>query len=132
MKSVSLVQHTPRPRSEPDTLLEIARHFQIAWVTAVAQVEEHTFIASDAEGNLTLLQHNVDGVTAEDRQRLELVGEMYLGEMVNRIKGVDVDAGDGAVVVPRAFLATVSIPSLCVSSFGFHASRENGCCITFL
>ena len=116
MKSVSIIQHTPGTLGEPDTLKEIARHFQIAWATAVAQIEENTFIESDAEGNLIVLHQNVHGVTPEDRRRLEVTSEMCLGEQVNRIKSVNVDAAPGAVVMPRAFLATVCL----LPSIPFH------------
>ncbi|KAK5165060.1 uncharacterized protein LTR77_009157 [Saxophila tyrrhenica] len=107
MKSVSLLHHYPNRAGAPDTLEEIARHFDTLWGTAVACVAENTYLASDAEGNLTVLQHDLNGFSAEDRRRLRVTSEMLLGEMVNRIRTITVQPTPGAVVIPRAFLATV-------------------------
>ena len=65
------------------------------------------------EGNLMVLRQNVNGVTADDRRRLEVTSEMQLGEMVNRIRRINVPTSGNATVVPRAFMGTVcfSIPS---------------------
>jgi DNA damage-binding protein 1 len=89
----------------------VARHFQSSWATAVSHVEGDTYLESDADGNLTVLRRNVAGVTSEDRQRMEVTSEMNLGEMVNRIRKIDVETSPRAIVVPRAFLATVSLLS---------------------
>lgn len=68
---------------------------------------ENTFLQSDAEGNLVVLQHDVNGFSEEDKRRLRVTSEMLLGEMVNRIRRIDVSPTPGAIVIPRAFLATV-------------------------
>ena len=107
MKSVSLLQYTKGSTGLPDTLEEKARHFETLWGTAVANVGENTYLASDAEGNLLVLQHEINGFSPEDRRRLRVTSEMLLGEMVNRIRRIDVQPTPAAVVVPRAFLATV-------------------------
>ena len=107
MKSVSVVQYKRGKAGESDTLVEVARHFQTAWSTAVAPVDEDTYLESDAEGNLMVLHRNVNGLTADDRRRLEVTSEMQLGEMVNRIRPINVPTSAGAAVTPRAFLATV-------------------------
>lgn len=107
MKSVSLIQYQPSQAGRPDTLQEVARHFDTAWGTAVAHVADNTFLASDAEGNLTVLNHEITGITEDDRRRLRVTSEMLLGEMVNRIRRIDVTPTPSATVIPRAFLATV-------------------------
>lgn len=107
MKSMSLIEYQKGRVGMPDTLTEIARHFETLWGTAVADVEKDTYLQSDAEGNLVVLQHNITGLSDEDKRRLTITSEMLLGEMVNRIRRVDVTPTPGAVVVPRAFLATV-------------------------
>lgn len=107
MKSVSLVQFTPGRSGLPDTLAEIARHYDTLWGTAVANVAENTYLEADAEGNLVVLQHDINGFSEEDRRRLRVTSEMLLGEMVNRIRRIDVTPTSGAIVIPRAFLATV-------------------------
>ena len=108
MKSVSIVHFKEGESGEPGKLEEVARHFETAWGTAVAPVDKNTFLESDAEGNLMVLNRNIDGVTTEDQRRLEVVSAIQLGEMVNRIRAIDIPASSSATVVPRAFMATVS------------------------
>jgi DNA damage-binding protein 1 len=55
-----------------------------------------------------LLARDQHGVTEDDKRRLNVSGEMLLGEMVNRIRRIDVATSADAVVVPRAFMATVT------------------------
>lgn len=110
MKSVSLLRHEV---SQPgvagqDILKEVARHYQSVWGTTVAEVDEHQYLETDGDGNLLLMRRDVDGVTDEDRRRLKVEAEMCLGEMVNRVRRIDVATQDAAVVQPRAFLGTVS------------------------
>ena len=107
MKSVSIVEYQRGEAGLPDKLTETARHFQTAWATAVAQVEENTYLESEAEGNLMVLHRNTNGVTEDDRRRLEVTSEIRLGEMVNRIRTFNVPTSANAVVIPKAFLATV-------------------------
>ena len=108
MKSVSITRYTPGPRPcERGTLTEVARHFHTGWSTAVAPVDDETWLLADAEGNLTVLRRNANGVTADDRRRLETTSEMRLGEMVNKIRAAHVPATPAAVVLPRAFMGTV-------------------------
>lgn len=109
MKSVSIVEFKAGEKGLPDSLDEVARHYQTAWATAVAHVAEDTFLESDAEGNLMVLHQNRHGVLPEDRRRLEVTSEMRLGEMVNRIKRINVPVSSDATVIPRAFLATVRL-----------------------
>ena len=107
MKSMSLVEYKKGQAGMPDTLTEVGRHFETLWGTAVANVGENTYLESDAEGNLVVLQHEINGFSEEDRRRLRVTSEMLLGEMVNRIRRIDVTPTAAAVVIPRAFLATV-------------------------
>jgi len=106
MKSVSVIEYN----SATNTLTELARHFQTAWATAVALVDENTYLEADAEGNLMVLSQDVTSEMKEDRRRLRITSEMLLGEMVNRIRPIvnSKPSSDGtALVTPRAFLATV-------------------------
>jgi DNA damage-binding protein 1 len=109
MKSVSIVQFKVGEVGEPSTLEEVARHYQVAWSTAIANVDKDTYLESDAEGNLMVMKQNFKGVTLEDRKRLEIISEMQLGELVNRIRRIDVPKSENALTEPRAFLATVSL-----------------------
>lgn len=107
MKSVSLVQYNAGTDGRPDSLSEVARHFQTTWGTAVANVDENLYLESDAEGNLMVLQREVKSEFADDRRRLKVTSELLLGEMVNKIKPVNVPTSPDAAVAPKAFLATV-------------------------
>ncbi|TVY78325.1 DNA damage-binding protein [Lachnellula suecica] len=106
MKSVSLVSYTPSIDGLPAKLTEIARHHQASWSTALVHLEENSYLQSDADGNLMILRHNPDGVTFEDRKRLEVTSEINLGDMVNRIQRIHVEPSASAIIVPKAFLAT--------------------------
>jgi hypothetical protein len=114
MKSMSLVEYIPGRDGEQGELVEVARHFQASFATAVSHIEGDTYLESDSDGNLIVLRRNIAGVTLEDRQRLEVTSEMNLGEMVNRIRKIDVETSPNATVVPRAFLCTVSLPRVLV------------------
>ncbi|KAI9763145.1 MAG: hypothetical protein M1835_007918 [Candelina submexicana] len=107
MKSVSIVEYKRGENGLPDTLNEVARHFQTTWATAVAHIDENTYLESDAEGNLMVLNQNINGVTEDDRRRLNITSEMLLGEMVNKIRKINIPTAPHATVSLRAFLATV-------------------------
>ncbi|KAI0132641.1 mono-functional DNA-alkylating methyl methanesulfonate N-term-domain-containing protein [Xylariales sp. AK1849] len=107
MKSLSLIKFTPAAEGESAKLQEIARHHHAAWGTAVCHVEGSSWLESDANGNIMVLQPNEKGVTEDDKKRMDITSEMNLGEMVNRIRKVTVDSSENAVVVPKAFLGTV-------------------------
>lgn len=107
MKSLSLVEYTKPRGGLPASLTEVARHFETLWGTAVANVGENTYLEADAEGNLVVLQHEVSSYAEEDKRRLRVTSEMLLGEMVNRIRRIDVLPSATATVIPRAFLGTV-------------------------
>lgn len=115
MKSVSIVSYArPTHPGGVHTLTEIARHFETAWSTAVAYIDEHTWLESDAEGNLMVLRQNVGGITPDDKRILHTISEIRLGEMVNKIQRVEVEESGSAVVLPRAFVGTVrGLISLC-------------------
>jgi len=108
MKSICILEYAPGKDGVQGELVEVARHFQMSWATAVSHIEDDSYLESDGDGNLTVLRRNVAGVTLEDRQRMEVTSEMNIGEMVNRIRKIDVETSTRSLVVPRAFLATVS------------------------
>jgi DNA damage-binding protein 1 len=111
MKSAVVVQYKRGETGLPDTIAEVARHFQTTWATAVAEVDKNTYLESDAEGNVIVLYRDPNGVTEDDQRRLTVSSEMLLGEQVNKIRRIDVATAPDAVVVPRAFMGTVSAPS---------------------
>lgn len=119
MKSISLVQYIPGADGLPDKLTEVARHMDAIWTTSVVHLEEQSYLGSDHYGNLLVLRRNLNGMTLEDRKRLEVTGEMNLGEQVNKIARIQVMPSAAAIVFPKAFLATVS-STLFISNPYFH------------
>jgi DNA damage-binding protein 1 len=86
MKSLSILEIIPPSDTSTSwTLTEVARHFATVWGSAVTAISLHEWLLADMEGNILVLRRNINGVTAEDRKRLEVVGEMRIGEVVNKI-----------------------------------------------
>ncbi|KAI1104055.1 mono-functional DNA-alkylating methyl methanesulfonate N-term-domain-containing protein [Jackrogersella minutella] len=106
MKSMTLVEYVPPSDGKGAKLVEVARHLQSFWSTAVCHIDQNSWLESDSLGNLLILKRNVDGVTAEDKRSMDIAGEFNLGEMVNKIRNVTVDVSDNAIIVPRAFIGT--------------------------
>ncbi|KAK8127632.1 DNA damage-binding protein 1a [Apiospora sp. TS-2023a] len=107
MKSMSIVKFTPPTGDQPAKLEELGRHYQASWATSICHIEGESWLESDAQGNLMVLRRNSSGVTDDDKKSMTITSEFNLGDMVNRIKKVTVDASENAIVVPRAFLGTV-------------------------
>jgi DNA damage-binding protein 1 len=129
MKSLSVLVYTPRESGSDgkDSLVEVARHYQLLWATAVTQVEKDTWLEADAEGNLVVLTRNREGVTEDDRRHLQVVSEIRLGELVNAMQTIEVKASPTSIVIPKAFLATVRSPYIRVL---LMPSRERDRCIS--
>lgn len=123
MQSMSVISIHMGENGLSDKFMEIARHFQAVWSTAVIHIGDDSYLESDHDGNLIVLRRNADGVTLEDRKRMEMTSSMNLGEMVNRIQGITIEPTPGAVVVPKAFLATVRLPRSLPSQISFPIPR---------
>lgn len=109
MKSLSLVEYFPPKDGKPANLMEVARDLQAAWSTAVCHIEDHSWLVADAQGNLVVLRRNPDGPTLEDQRRMEMTSELNLGEMVNCVRKVAVETSPNAMIIPKAFIGTVSL-----------------------
>ncbi|KAK4237342.1 hypothetical protein C8A03DRAFT_34715 [Achaetomium macrosporum] len=111
MKSITLLEYVPAGTAEGQggapELVEKARDFAGVWATAVGHIDGENWLEADAQGNLMVLRQNLEGVTAEDKKRMEVTSEMNLGEQVNRIRSFEVETTPGAMIIPRAFLGTV-------------------------
>ncbi|KAI0155025.1 mono-functional DNA-alkylating methyl methanesulfonate N-term-domain-containing protein [Xylariaceae sp. FL1272] len=107
MKSMTLVEFTPASEGRPPKLAEIARHYQSVWATAICHVEGDTWLEADSAGNLVVLRKNASGVTLADKRRMEVTSEFNLGEMVNRMRKITVEASPNAILVPKAFVGTI-------------------------
>lgn len=108
MKSLSLVEYFPAQDGKPPALMEVARHYQSAWTTAICHIEDHSWLVADAQGNVFVLRRNQNGPTLEDQRRMEMTSELNLGEMVNCVRKVAVETNPNAMIIPKAFVGTVS------------------------
>lgn len=108
MKGPSLLEYSSSENGTSFKLEEVARNYQTLWTTAIELWDKETVICGDAEGNMSIWRQDVNGVTEEDQRRLQLVGDIRIGEMVNRIRKVDENILlPGNVVQPKAYCATV-------------------------
>ena len=106
-KSIVLIEYMPGSDGEEPKLVQRARHSAAVWATSVAHIEGDSWLEADAQGNLIVLRYNRQGLTDEQKQRMDMTSEISLGEMVNRIRKISVEASPNAVMVPKAFLGTV-------------------------
>jgi DNA damage-binding protein 1 len=106
LKGPSILQFTTDPSPK---LTEICRTYTTLWSTAVEMMDKDTIVNADAEGNLSIWQRD-DTLLVSDHKRLRLIGDMRLGEMINRIRRVEnvlpAQAQD-APIQPVAYIATV-------------------------
>ncbi|CAG7564067.1 unnamed protein product [Fusarium equiseti] len=107
MQSLSLIEFVPAQDGNKAKLEERARHYESIWTTAVCHIEGERWLEADSQGNLVVLQQNVDAPTEQDRSRLQITSEIGIGEQINRIRKLNVPAADNSIVHPQAFLATV-------------------------
>lgn len=120
MKSLSLVEYFPAKDGKPPTLMEVARHYQSAWTTAICHVEDHSWLVADAQGNVFVLRRNPNGPTLEDQKRMEMTSELNLGEMVNCVRKVAVETSPNAMIIPKAFIGTVSLTTASKKREGYE------------
>lgn len=62
-----------------------ARDQDSKWLTALALLDDDTFIAADNGHNLVVVRKNPDATTDDERSRLETVGRFHTGVFINRI-----------------------------------------------
>lgn len=112
MKSVSVLEYIPGKDGLADELKEIGRHHEACWSTGVSSLTGGPYLETDQEGNLLLLHHERNALQEDERRSLQVIGSMNLGEMVNKIHRLSLNVTSEAIVMPKAFLATVRLISL--------------------
>ena len=86
MKSLSIVEvHAPSSSNVLWGLKEVSRHFATVWSSATAVTGENEWVVADMEGNLAIMKRDPEGITADDKKKLQVTGEFRLGEVVNKI-----------------------------------------------
>ncbi|DBA79836.1 TPA: hypothetical protein ACH3X2_007673 [Trebouxia sp. C0005] len=101
MKSIYLLMYKPE-----EGVLEIrAKDFHSNYMTAVDILDDDTYLGAEISYNLFTVRKNSDAAADEDRNRLEVVGEYHLGDMVNRFQ-------HGSLVMQLPDNETAQIPTL--------------------
>lgn len=65
---------------------QVAKDFNSNWMTSVGMIDQDTYLGAETGYNLFTLKRNAGAPTAEERRKLEVMGEFHLGEFVNRFK----------------------------------------------
>lgn len=117
MQSLTLVEFTPPKDGYKAKLEEKARHYQAAWTTAVCALDDTRWLEADAQGNLIVLRRNQEAPIEQDRRQLEIISELNIGEQINRIRKLQVAPGENAIVIPKAFMGSVSFASRLLSKW---------------
>ncbi|KAF8072489.1 DDB1A [Scenedesmus sp. PABB004] len=82
MNSITLLEY-----KAAEGALEVrARDQESKWLTALALLDDDTYVAADNSSNMVVVRKNPDAATDEERARLEVVGRFHTGEFVNRIR----------------------------------------------
>lgn len=108
MTSLALVEYIPPSGTTPAKLEERARHLQQMWATSLCSLGDEKWLEGDAQGNLVVLKRNIAAPTKQDRARLDVISAMNLGEQINCIRRLHVGPTESAIVLPKAFLGSVS------------------------
>lgn len=82
MKSMQLLVYKP----EEGALHLRATDYHNNWMTAVEVLDDDTYVGAENSCNLFVVRRNSDSASDEERNRLDVVGEYNLGEMVNRFR----------------------------------------------
>jgi DNA damage-binding protein 1 len=101
MRSISLLVYKP----VGSIIEEIARDYNPNWMTAVEILDDDTYIGAENSYNIFTVRKNSEAATDEDRGRLEVVGEMHLGEFVNRFR-------HGSLVMKMPEAEGMNVPTL--------------------
>lgn len=82
MKSISLLRYN----NETGQIEDVAADRATNWMTAVDFLDEDTYLGVEHQYNIFTLGRNQEALIDDDRQVLNVVGRMHLGEQVNVIK----------------------------------------------
>lgn len=108
MTSMALVEYTPPSGTAPAKLEERARHLQPMWATSLCSLDDDKWLEGDAEGNLVVVKRNIEAPTEQDQARLHVTSAIHLGEQINCVRRLYVAPTENAIVLPKAFLGSVS------------------------
>ncbi|TKR68008.1 hypothetical protein L596_024061 [Steinernema carpocapsae] len=79
MRSVTLLIYRP----VESALQELARDINASWLTACEIVDHNGFICAESNNNIFTVHRDTRAKSDEERRRLNITGQFYLGDMVN-------------------------------------------------
>ena len=121
MNSVKLLHYDATERR----LDELAAEGSCQWMTALAVVDDATFIGAEHQYNIFSAERKFLGAPEDAQSYLEIVGEFHLGDMVNRfVPGslVMLPAGDDASSATAAAASAVATASASAEPLAGSAS----------
>eukprot|EP00301_Raphidiophrys_heterophryoidea_P008754 c13180_g7_i1.p1 GENE.c13180_g7_i1~~c13180_g7_i1.p1 ORF type:complete len:752 (+),score=217.23 c13180_g7_i1:322-2577(+) len=81
MKSISVLMYKPADAKIED----IAKDYNPFWIMSCSFLSDDHFVSAEDQYNMMITHKNADAANDEDRQRLDIVGEYHIGDMVNVI-----------------------------------------------
>ncbi|RMZ90486.1 hypothetical protein DV736_g2266, partial [Chaetothyriales sp. CBS 134916] len=125
IKSLTVIEVHASSKSGPAVQLkEVSRHFASLWSSSCTAIGDNEWLLADMDGNLCVLKRNLEGVTGDDRRRLQTTGEFRLGEVVNKtipIHGPGSDSQPAVAAKGKARERTISSTAAARSD-----ARRNG------
>merc|ERR1719323_2156892 len=82
VRSMTLLQY----KTMEGSFEEIARDYCPNWMTAVEILDDDTFLGAENNNNLFVCQRDAGANTDEERQQMEEVGRIHLGDVINTMK----------------------------------------------
>jgi len=79
VRSMTLLQY----KTMEGSFEEIARDYCPNWMTAVEILDDDTFLGAENNSNLFVCQRDAGANTDEERQQMQEVGQIHIGDMVN-------------------------------------------------
>jgi len=79
VRSMTLLQY----KTMEGSFEEIARDYCPNWMTAVEILDDDTFLGAENNNNLFVCQRDAGANTDEERQQMQEVGQIHIGDMVN-------------------------------------------------
>jgi hypothetical protein len=85
MKSITVLRYNTASGGAP-SLESVGSEPSANWMTAVAMLDDATFVGAEHHFNLFTAVRNAGATADEERLRLDVVGEFHVGEMINRMR----------------------------------------------
>lgn len=82
MRSMILLQY----KTMEGSFEEISRDYSPNWMTAVEILDDEVFLGAENSRNMFVCQKDSAATTDEERLQMQLVGQIYIGDMINVLR----------------------------------------------